>query len=199
MDTGEVRSFFDRLAPAWDANQVVEPDKINRLLDAAGIRPGISVLDAGCGTGVLAPFWLERDVSRVLAVDLSPAMIALAKRKEFDPRIEFLCADVEALQPRPEFDAVVFYNCFPHFPDPARLLERMAGWLRPGGRLTVAHSLGLAQLARHHAGPAAHVSREMLSAEALSALMSAWYRVDRSCSEEGIYYVSGTKPDVSGS
>ena len=193
MNTTEIQEFFNRLAHSWDSNQIIDTDKINRILDVAGICSGQSVLDVGCGTGVLAPFWLEREVSRVLAVDLSPEMIRLARRKGFDPRIEFLCADIEALEPCPGFDAVVLYNCFPHFPEPARLLERMSHWLRPGGRLTVAHSLGLAQLACHHKGAAAHVSREMLSAEDLSDLMSRWYLVDQSCSEEGIYYVSGTK------
>jgi demethylmenaquinone methyltransferase/2-methoxy-6-polyprenyl-1,4-benzoquinol methylase len=48
---------------------------------------GVSVLDVACGTGVLFPDYLARNVKSVTGIDLSPAMIDVAKVKYSDPRI----------------------------------------------------------------------------------------------------------------
>ena len=109
MNTEEVRAFFDRLAPEWDAGQIFDDEKTNRILDVAGIVPGTTVLDVGCGTGVLAPYYLKRDVRRVIAVDLSPEMIRIAQANHPDPRIKWICADVEVLEPDTVCDAVRSY------------------------------------------------------------------------------------------
>ena len=181
MNQRTIVEFFDRLAPGWDAQLVVDEDKILRILDAAGVCPGAAVLDVACGTGVLFPFYAQRGVGRVTAVDISPEMARIAAAK----------ADVEALTPTPAYDCCVVYNAFPHFPDPGRLVGHLARWLRPGGRLTVAHGMGIAQLNRHHAGHAAGVSRGMLPAPELAALFSPFLQVDTVLSDEGIYIVSG--------
>ena len=165
--------------------------KITRILDAAGVRAGSRVLDVGCGTGVLVPDYLARTVGSVTAVDLSPRMIEQAKRKCADPRVTFLCADAETLPQGRAFDAVVIYNAWPHFPDPDRLIACLAGMLAAGGRLTVAHGMGRAQLDRHHAGAAHAVSRGLESVSALAARLTPYFQVDTEISEKGIYIVSG--------
>lgn len=55
MNQREVIAFFNRCAPEWDAANIRDDGKIGFILDAAGIRPGCSVLDVACGTGVLFP------------------------------------------------------------------------------------------------------------------------------------------------
>lgn len=190
MNQRTIVEFFDRLAPDWDAQLVVDEDKIRRILDAAGVCPGAAVLDVACGTGVLFPFYAQRGAGRVTAVDISPEMARIAAAKAV-PGVEVICGDVEALPPTPAYDCCVVYNAFPHFPDPGRLVVHLARWLRPGGRLTVAHGMGIAQLNRHHAGHAAGVSRGMLPAPELAALFSPFLQVDTVLSDEGIYIVSG--------
>ena len=190
MNQRPIVEFFDRLAPDWDAQLVVDEDKIRRILDAAGVCPGAAVLDVACGTGVLFPFYAQRGVDRVMAVDISPEMARCAAAKAV-PGVEVVCGDVEALPPTPAYDCCVVYNAFPHFPDPERLVGSLVRWLRPGGRLTVAHGMGLQQLNAHHAGHAAGVSRGMLPAPELSALFSHFLQVDTVLSDEGIYIVSG--------
>lgn len=187
-----VIEFFDRLAPTWDDELEVDPDKISFILDKAGVGPGSKVLDVACGTGVLFPFYAQRDAAQVTAVDISPKMAELAAGKTADPRFQVICGDIEALTPTEKFDCCVVYNAFPHFPDPERLINRLAGWLRPGGRLTVAHGMGLHDLDHHHAGHAAKVSRKMLSAQALAELFAHRFQVDTALSDEGKYVVSGT-------
>ena len=80
---------------------------------------------------------------------------------------------------------------FPHFPKPERLLERLCGVLRPGGRLTVAHGMSRQALLRHHSGAASRVSLELPEAETLAALLGRWLTVDTVVSDEEKYIVPG--------
>lgn len=192
IDKKDVIEFFDELAPGWDHDLVVDTGKINTILDAAGVRENGRVLDVACGTGVLFPFYQQRRVAEVLAVDISAEMARIAGEKAPSP-IRVVCGDIESMPGTGDFDCCVVYNAFPHFPDPARLVHRLSGWLKPGGRLTVAHSMGIEQLNRHHSGRAAKVSMGMLSAGDLADIFGQWFTVDVTVSDEGKYIVSGTR------
>ena len=52
MDKRNVIEFFDRLAPGWDDDQVIEDRIIERILNSAHIGASDEVLDVACGTGV---------------------------------------------------------------------------------------------------------------------------------------------------
>ena len=192
MNKQEITAFFDRHAPRWDSHLVTDDAKLTVILDAAGIRPGVTVLDVACGTGVLFPYYLARDVGGVTAVDISPEMVRVAETKNCDPRVEIFCEDVETMPVTRQHDCCVVYNAFPHFAEPERLVERLALWVKPGGRLTVAHGMSLATLHRHHAG-ARHVSREMLTAGELAAVFKPWFLVDITVSDDEKYIVSGVR------
>jgi demethylmenaquinone methyltransferase/2-methoxy-6-polyprenyl-1,4-benzoquinol methylase len=193
MDKHTLISFFDRAASEWDARMVTDERKIEYILDRAGVCTGSMVLDVACGTGVLFPYYLRRNPARVIAVDISPEMARIAAQKAEGTVIEVLCGDIETLSPETLCDCCVVYNAFPHFEDPSRLIARLARWVRPGGRITVAHSMSLDALHRHHAGRAEHVSRPMLSPQELTRLLSPWFAVDTAVSDEEKYVVSGVR------
>lgn len=193
MNKREIAAYFDRQAPLWDAHMVTDDEKIRLILDTAGVTRHATVLDVACGTGVLFPYYLARDVSRVIGVDISQEMTRIAIAKQNDPRVEVLCGDIETLPVHLRCDCCVVYNAFPHFEDPARLIARLAGWVKPGGRLTVAHSMGLEALRRHHAGRAEQVSREMLPPDALAALFEPWFDVQTAGADAEKYLVSGCR------
>ena len=188
----DVVEFFDEMAPLWDRDLIVDTEKINAILDAAAVRPNARVLDVACGTGVLFPFYLQRQVKEVLAVDIAPEMAKIAAEKARSP-IRVVCSDIQALPGTGDYDCCMVYNAFPHFPDPAGLVADLSRWLKPGGRLTVAHSMGVEQLNLHHSGRAAKVSIGMLPAEDLAEIFAPWFEVDRVVSDEGKYIVSGTR------
>lgn len=73
---------------------IVDP-LAERLLGIAGDVEGVRVLDAGCGEGHLARA-LARGGARVLAIDVSPRLIELARRADPDagPGIEYAVADL---------------------------------------------------------------------------------------------------------
>ncbi len=193
MNKREIAAYFDLQAPHWDARMVTDDEKLRLILDTAGVTRHTVVLDVACGTGVLFPYYLARNVSRVIGVDLSREMTRIAVAKQSDPRIEVLCADIETLPVHLRCDCCVVYNAFPHFEDPARLIACLARWVKPGGRLTVAHSMGLEALRRHHAGRAEHVSREMLPPSALAALFAPWFEADTAEADAEKYLVSGCR------
>ena len=139
IDTQDVRDFFDRLAPGWDEDNEKDREKIGRILDLAEIGRGSAVLDVACGTGVMLPFYLERGVNSVTAVDLSPEMARIAREKYPDPRVKVLCADAGAFLPEERYSNIVVFNAFPHFPDGAKIIAHLSGLLAPGGVLAVAH------------------------------------------------------------
>ena len=193
MNKKEIAAYFDRQAPDWDRRMVTDDGKIGFILDTAGVREHTTVLDVACGTGVLFPYYLARNASRVIGVDISIEMARIAAAKLHDPRVEVICGDIESIPARILCDCCVVYNAFPHFADPARLIGCLAHWVKPGGRLTVAHGMGLDALHRHHAGRAEHVSREMLIPQELTALFAPWFEVDTALADDEKYVVSGVR------
>jgi ubiquinone/menaquinone biosynthesis C-methylase UbiE len=110
-----------------------------RTLALAALRPGMSFLDIGCGTG-----WAVRYAAHLLAgqgrfhgIDLSPRMIARAKENAGEGSdLCFQVGDAEALPFGNEsFDLVICTNSFHHYRDPQRVLGEIHRVLKPGGEL----------------------------------------------------------------
>lgn len=194
MEKKEIAEFFDKCAPWWDADMVRHEDLITTILDNGGICAGIDVLDVACGTGVLFPDYLARGVASVTGIDLSPEMAKIAAAKF--PEVTVICGDVEETVFDRQFDAVMVYNAFPHFPDPKHLIAVLAGLVKPGGRLSVAHGMSREALQSHHAGRASRVSIDLLHENALAALFAPYFEVDVVISDERMYQVSGIRRAV---
>ena len=193
MEKKAVIEFFDRCAPWWDSDMIRNEDVISTILTLGGIRPGIDVLDVACGTGVLFPDYFSREVRSLTAIDISPEMAKIAASKF--PQVHVICGDVETETFEKQFDAVMVYNAFPHFPDPARLIARLAELTKPGGRLTVAHGMSRAALQAHHSGRASQVSIDLIHEQELAALFAPWFQVDVVISTDRMYQVSGVRRD----
>jgi SAM-dependent methyltransferase len=105
------------------------------LIDAVVAAAPGRVLEVGCGWGELAE-WIARETGAdVVAVDLSPRMVDLARERGVDARL----ADVEELPFADEtFDVVVAAWMLYHVPDLERGLAEIARVLRPGGTLVAA-------------------------------------------------------------
>ncbi len=194
MNKQDIISFFDKAAPSWDAELICSEKIIGTILDHAGMQPGDTVLDVACGTGVMIPFYLSRGASAVTAVDISPEMVKIARSKFAGQPVEVLCADVEALTFSRQFDRVMVYNAFPHFPDPERLIETLSALVSPGGTLTVAHGMSRAAIDHRHQGPALSISRGLMDAQSLAAIFAKYLTVTTVISDDHMYEVTGTRP-----
>ena len=193
MEKKAVIDFFDRCAPWWDSDMIRNEDIISTILTLGGIHAGIDVLDVACGTGVLFPDYFQRQVASLTAIDISPEMAKIAASKF--PQANVICGDVEAVDFEKQFDAVMVYNAFPHFPDPAKLIARLAALTKPGGRLTVAHGMSREALTAHHNGRASQVSIDLIHEQELAALFVPWFYVDVVISTDRMYQVSGVRRD----
>jgi SAM-dependent methyltransferase len=137
---GPLRALFDRLAPVWEGRR--GPEALASLEAALERLPDAPrrVLDLGTGTGKAARLVARRfPEAEVVGVDLSPAMIAQARRllpPELAPRVSFEVADAAALRfDGGAFDLVVLLNMIPFFGE----LARVTG---PGGWVVLASSSG---------------------------------------------------------
>lgn len=193
MNKQDVIRFFDRLAPGWDADMIRSDAIIGKIFDGAGVKAGARVLDVACGTGVLFPDYLARQVESVTAVDISEEMVKIAREKFPDAPITVLCADVETMAEAGEFDCIMVYNAFPHFPEPARLIESLARRLKSGGTLTVAHGMSRAAIDAHHSGTASKVSVGLMHEDDLAAIFGNYLDVTVKISDERMYQVTGRK------
>lgn len=192
MNQKDIISFFDQLAPSWDAGMIRHDDIISMILDNAGVSKGKDVLDVACGTGVLFPDYLARGVASVTAIDISPEMARIAADKFPDEPIHVICGDVEAVDFGKKFDCIVIYNAFPHFPEPARLIATLSGLLKPGGCLTVAHGMSRAAIDHHHEGHASKVSQGLMHEDALAAIFRRHLTLTTKISTDRMYQVTGT-------
>ncbi len=190
MEKKDIIEFFDRCAPWWDEDMIRNEDLISIILDNGGIRAGMDVLDVACGTGVLFSDYLKRGVASVTGIDISPEMAKIAAAKF--PEVNVICGDVENVDFGRQFDAIMVYNAFPHFPDPEKLIRVLAGLVKPGGKLSVAHGMSRAALIRHHER-ASKVSIDLLHEQELAALFLPYFEVDVVISNDQMYQVSGIR------
>ena len=197
MEKRDIIEFFDRCAPTWDAEMIKSDAIIGKILDNAEVDPDMDVLDVACGTGVLFDYYLNRGVSSVTGIDISPAMAKIAAEKYAgEDRVQVICGDAEEYAFNRKFDRIVVYNAFPHFPYPKRLIKTLAGLLKEGGRLTVAHGQSREAIDGHHGGAASKVSNGLMTAENLKRIFDAHFDVEVVISNRHMYQVCGVKRDV---
>jgi SAM-dependent methyltransferase len=143
MSTDLTRTAWDEAAAGWNAHGPQIGAWLARATEAmlgmAGIVPGMRVLDvaAGAGEQTLAIAQRVGATGQVLATDLSPAILALARDNAARaglPNVQTQVADATDLQVEAAgFDAAVCRLGLMLFPDPQRALRQMHDALRPGG------------------------------------------------------------------
>ncbi len=137
------RAYFNGKAHEWDTYMPAEEvERVGTILRTLPLAPGGAVLDVGCGTGVIVPFLRERvgEQGRVVAIDYAERMVMRARAK-LPSEPAFIAADIHAAPLVDSlFDAVVCFNCFPHFQDKPQAFAEMTRVLKPAGVLIVCHS-----------------------------------------------------------
>lgn len=131
---------FERFAPTYDSTLEKlgnrGPDTMARLLAVLDLprKRTLSVLDAGCGTGLCGPL-LRPYAKRLHGVDLSPAMLAKAKpKKQYDALSRCDLGSI-GTYPTGPFDLIVSSDVLVYFGDLAQVIANFAAVLRPGGWL----------------------------------------------------------------
>ncbi|MEV0992677.1 methyltransferase domain-containing protein [Streptomyces sp. NPDC049949] len=149
-DHTHVQEFFGTRAADWDRKFPSDGPAFEAAVAEFGLRPGDRVLDAGCGTGRALPALRAAvgPAGTVLGADLTPQMLAAARRAGRDGQGALLLADVARLPLRDGvLDAVFAAGLVAHLPDPEANLRELARVVRPGGLLALFHPIGRAALA----------------------------------------------------
>lgn len=194
MNKEEIILFFDNVAENWDAQMIKSDEKIERILDVAEVTAEKVILDVGCGTGVLIPYYLKRNVEKCVGVDISPKMAEIVRKKfKNNKNVEILCADAESYQFEENFDSIIIYNAFPHFVSFQKLFKNLSDCLNENGRITIAHGMSRNDIINCHSGSAEKVSQILPRVEEAAKIMAPFFDVDIKISTEDIYIVSGTK------
>lgn len=142
--TASARAQWDRAAAGWDRHGPkirgwLAP-ATEAMLNMAGVGAGMAVLDVAAGAGDQTLDIAARvgPSGRVLALDLSPQLVALARAhaaRAGVARIEVHVADAETMAlDAASFDAAVSRLGLMLMPRPAEALRRMHRALRPGAR-----------------------------------------------------------------
>lgn len=139
-DVPASREQWERQYRAGDWELLRGTDELARYSVLVGylhhLHPGGSLLDVGCGEGLLRDRLAPLGYSRYLGIDLSAAAIEAAAGRA-DSRADFAAADAEHFVPPARFDAIVFNECLYYFEDPVATVRRFRAHLSAGGTLVV--------------------------------------------------------------
>ncbi|MGV9767692.1 class I SAM-dependent methyltransferase [Micromonospora tulbaghiae] len=146
----ETQAFFAARAAAWDTGSGDDLAAYAAAVTEAAIPTGASAIDVGCGTGRALPALRDAvgPTGTVLGVDLTPAMIDIARPRARAAGAALALADVRRLPlPGRAVDAVFAAGLLMHLPDVDTGLRELARVTRPGGRLVLFHPSGRDDLA----------------------------------------------------
>lgn len=148
-DPAELKKFDALAAQWWDENGPCKPlHQINplRIGYIAQHTPlaGKTVLDVGCGGGILAEA-MAVDGARVTGIDLSSAAIQVAQlhARQHHLNIDYQCIDAESLAAGSthdvqnsqctQWDLITCMELLEHVPDAKRLVRALGALVKPGG------------------------------------------------------------------
>jgi ubiquinone/menaquinone biosynthesis C-methylase UbiE len=139
---GEKRDF-NAAAATWDAKTHrvrMANDVAKAILGTLRPGPDTDVLELGSGTG-LVTLALQPHAGSVTAIDSSPGMLAELEKKiaaQGITNVRTRCVDLEKDDLPGPFDLAASSMTFHHIRDTDRLIGRIFGILKPGGKIAIA-------------------------------------------------------------
>ncbi len=144
-DPAELAKFSEAAHRWWDPESEFKPlHQINPLrlgwIDGLAGLKGKTVLDVGCGGGLLAEAMARHGAAEVLGIDLSTKALGVAQLHAMEAEVmnlayrEVPVEQLAAEQPA-RFDVVTCMEMLEHVPDPASVVRACCQLVKPGGRV----------------------------------------------------------------
>ena len=145
MTRAQIVGEITHQAESFAASTVARSSRtLDELLRLAAPRAGQRWLEVACGPGIISRR-LAGQVAEVHGIDVTPAMIELARREAAAVgagNVTFALGDATALEEADgSFDGVITRFSLHHIPAPGRVLQEMARVARPGGGIVVTDHL----------------------------------------------------------
>jgi SAM-dependent methyltransferase len=145
MGSQQIVGEFTRQAETFAGSAVAHSSRtLAELMRLAAPRAGQRWLEAACGPGIISRR-IAGEVAEVRGVDLTPAMIEVARREARAAGIDnvtFAIGDATALPyPDGSFDGAITRFSLHHIPAPGRVVAEMARVVRGAGAVIVADHL----------------------------------------------------------
>lgn len=115
INVGEVRKYFDSVksTPLSENGEKIEEETIIGLIK---IKPGMKILDLGCGEGRWAKTLENKDI-KYIGVDFSKELIAKARSKNTKGDITFVVKPVQDFISEEKFDLIFLFGLIPYMND----------------------------------------------------------------------------------
>ncbi len=143
VDPKEIAKFEALAARWWDPNSEfkplhdINPLRLNYIDELASLK-NKTVIDVGCGGGILAESMAERGAT-VTGIDMGEAPLSVAKLHglETEVEVEYLQQEAESLanQRSEQYDIVTCMEMLEHVPDPSSTIKACARLCKPGGQV----------------------------------------------------------------
>lgn len=141
VDPNEIRKFEEIAYRWWDAGSEfkplhdINPLRLNYIDDRAGLQ-GKTVIDVGCGGGILAESMARRG-AQVTGIDLGETPLAVAQMHALESQVEVnyrhISAEAIAAEAPASFDVVTCMEMLEHVPNPASIIQACATLVKPNG------------------------------------------------------------------
>lgn len=143
VDQAEIAKFEALASRWWDLEGEFKPlHEINPLrtnyIDQQVHLAGKSVLDVGCGGGILAEAMAQRG-AQVMGIDMGAANLQVAKLHALESAVQVdyqhIAVETLAAQQPASFDVVTCLEMLEHVPDPKAIVEACYRLVKPNGKV----------------------------------------------------------------
>lgn len=111
-------------------------NQLDLYLSLASVNGSLEILDVGCAQGTLALLLAERG-HKVWAMDIRQQFLDYAAARYEKGDITFICGNAMDIDLDRKFDLVFANQIVEHLVYPVEFAQRLASWLKPGGRLVM--------------------------------------------------------------
>ena len=193
-DEQKTSEYVNTRAMDRDKRQHPQDAIIERILDNAKVTKGSRVLNLGCDTGTIVPYYLRRGAASVVVANPNASMLDMAGRQfAGNDNVSFLYADAETDNLGSDYDVIMIYNAWPYFPHPQEFIDKLSSLLKIGGILSVAHDMDRETLHGVHRRGTAVVSSKFFPTNTLATMFDRDLTVYKIVDTVHLYQVCGMK------
>lgn len=192
------RHYFNDVAEQWKTRQITEQAKIAQLLSRLDWQDCSTILDIGCGTGVLFPFIekMTQGRARIFAMDFAEGMVREAHKK--NGGVKLLCGCARYLPFCDNtMDRIVAFHVLPHIQGKQLALQECWRILKPLGELAIIHLHSSEEINGIHETIGGVVKDHKLPPveQMFSMLETANFKIKDAVDRMGEYFIKGIKLD----